>query len=1394
MQQKIRKISKSIYLTVMLLTVVTAIFATLLAPAGRVSAAGETVSIWITTADHTKLLQPQSNVSFGPDTGSASYTVDVDESTTYQTMDGFGASITDSSASLLYSLSATQRDQVMTSIFSPTSGIGMSFVRQVIGSSDFVNGPHYSYDDMPSGQTDLTMANFSIAHDQAQIIPLLQRALQLNPNLKVMASTWSQPAWMKTNNSYVGGQLKNDPAIFQAYALYLLKFIQAYEAAGIPIYAITPQNEPQNRTPLAYPGTDMPVAHQNAVIAQLGPMLQAAGLSRVKIISYDHNWVQHPDDVADAQALGVPVEPNYALDALNGSAAQYIAGTGYHMYSGDASVQTTMHNTFPNKDIWFTEGSGYHANADAFSKYFSDTLTWQASNISIASTRNWAKGVLNWNLALNSLGKPANGGCGLDTAGVCTGVIAIDGTTVTNNAEYYVIGHFSKFVQQGAVRISSNTNAGAMEDVAFRNPDGSKVVVVLNKTGGANTVKLRWGGQSFVYTLPVGALATFTWAGNPGPTPTPLPPPLSRTGWVASASVSGSDVPANALDGNASTRWSTGTAQVNGQWFQVDMLSSKTFAGITLDTTASSGDFPNAYQVFVSNDGTNWGSAIATGSGSAMTTISFATQNARYIRVTQTGSSGSWWSIHEFNVYGSSGPTATAGPSATFTRTATAGPSPTAAPGGIASIWVTTGDQSKLLQPQANVNFAADSGSNPLTIDVNEAVTYQQIDGFGASFTDSSAWLVWNKLSTAQRTTLMNDLFNPTTGIGLSYLRQPISSSDFALSNYTYDDMPAGQTDTSLANFSIAHDTAYIIPVINQARSINPNLKVMITPWSAPAWMKSNQSLLNGGSLNTSAYAAYANYFVKVIQAYAAQGVPISALTIQNEPQFAPAYPGMLMSASEQANFIKNNLGPALASAGLTTKIVAFDHNWDTPAYPQTVLADTGAYPYIDGSAFHCYAGTVDAQTTVHNAYPNKNIYFTECTGGDYSPAFAGNLQWDLQNLVIGATRNWAKTVVKWNMALDTTRGPTNGGCTNCRGVVTINQSTGAVIYEVEYYALGHASKFVVPGAYRISSNTFGTGSIEDVAFKNPDGSKVVIVLNSGTVSNTFKIRAGGQSISYTLPAGGVATFKWAGASGPTATPTATLTSGPSQTPTRTLTVGPTATRTITLTVGPSVTATLTLTAGPTATVTRTLTPGPTATRTATPIASPSRTITATATRTPTPTLGASPTAGPTATRTNTPVAPTATRTPTPGSGPVYYTVTARHSGKCLDVSGNSTGDGAWMQQWTCAGATNQNFQFVPVAGTSYYQIIARNSGKCMDVQNNSTSDGALIQQWTCGTGTNQQFTLQVVAGTSYINIIARSSGKCFDVQNVSTSDGAWIQQWTCGTGTNQQWSRTVVP
>ncbi|MDB4900958.1 MAG: Glucan endo,6-beta-glucosidase [Mucilaginibacter sp.] len=444
------------------------------------------------------------------------------------------------------------------------------------------------------------------------------------------------------------------------------------------------------------------------------------------------------------------------------------------------------------------------------------------------------------------------------------------------------------------------------------------------------------------------------------------------------------------------------------------------------------------------------------------------------------------------------------------------------------SIWETTTDQSKLLQQQGSVNFAADAGTNPTTITVDENTTYQTIDGFGYALTGGSASLI-NGLG-ANQSTFLTDIFSTASGhVGSSFVRITIGASDLSSSDFTYDDMPSGQTDVNLNNFSISKEMTDLVPVLKKIIAINPSIKILATPWTAPVWMKTGSGGnggFTGGSLNTAYYDAYARYFVKYIQAMAAQDINIYAVTPQNEPLNANNNPAMTMQSNEEANFIKNNLGPQFSANGISAKIIAYDHNCDQPGYPEAVLGDSGANPYVDGSAFHLYAGDISALTTVHNAYPNKNVYFTEqFIGGPGN--FGGDLDWHVNNLIIGAPRNWSRVVLEWNLAADPNYNPhTAGGCSTCLGAVTISGNN--YTRNTAYYTVAHASEFVKAGAMRISSNTF-TSSIQNVAFKNPDGTKVVVTLNTASSTQSFKIKWGSESFTYSLPAGAVATFTWTG-------------------------------------------------------------------------------------------------------------------------------------------------------------------------------------------------------------------------------------------------------------------------
>ena len=457
------------------------------------------------------------------------------------------------------------------------------------------------------------------------------------------------------------------------------------------------------------------------------------------------------------------------------------------------------------------------------------------------------------------------------------------------------------------------------------------------------------------------------------------------------------------------------------------------------------------------------------------------------------------------------------------------------------SVVLTTNDEANLMAAQPNINFAtgstADAGTNTVVVDPTQ--TYQSIEGFGAAFTDSAAWLLETVEPPANLPGTLNDLFTRNgDGIGLSFMRIPMGASDIALSVYSFDDQAVGTTDPTLADFSIAHDRAYILPLIQQAKALNPQMKLMANPWSPPGWMKdpssmSQVSMMGGTLLMTSANeTAFANYFVKYLQAYQTAGVPIDYISLQNEPlNITTSYPSMGMSGTVQLSLLQNYVLPALTANSISTKVFAYDHNWDTPSYPQTVLG--GLTPaqltQMAGTAWHGYGGAPGAQQLLQNQYPTLGNWETEHSGGTWQ---ADQFEVDMLEIT-QVLRNSAKSFVKWSLALNEKLGPnltqnaSLGGCNTCTPIVTVNSTTGAVTKDIEFYTLGHYSKYVLPGAVRIYSNN--TPAIASVAFQNPDGSMALIAYNSTTSSQTFAVQWGAESFSYTLPATSAATFTWAG-------------------------------------------------------------------------------------------------------------------------------------------------------------------------------------------------------------------------------------------------------------------------
>ena len=435
------------------------------------------------------------------------------------------------------------------------------------------------------------------------------------------------------------------------------------------------------------------------------------------------------------------------------------------------------------------------------------------------------------------------------------------------------------------------------------------------------------------------------------------------------------------------------------------------------------------------------------------------------------------------------------------------------------SAWVTSADQSQLLAEQT-IPFHAHPEPDLPSIKIDTGQHYQPIEGFGFSLTGGSASLI-HQLNTMERKKLLTELFSPD-GLGVSYLRISIGASDLDPVVFSYDDLPPGTTDPELAYFSLARDTQDLIPVLREILEIRPDLKIMGSPWSPPAWMKTNGES-KGGHLKLEFYPTYAQYFVRYLSDMETRGIHLDAITIQNEPEHGGNNPSMLMTAGEQTDFIKNDLGPAFRVAGLTTKIVIWDHNCDHPEYPLRILKDPDANSFVEGAAFHMYAGDATALGQVNTAFPDKSLYFTEQWTGA-NGQFGGDFQWHVKNILIGTMQNWSRVVLEWNLASDPAYEPhTPGGCTECKGALTIDGSR--IIRNVSYYIIGQVARFVPPGSVRIHCE--GINHLSYVAFRRPDREIALLVLNEDSMAVQFSVTDGNTFFTAELPAHAAGTFVW---------------------------------------------------------------------------------------------------------------------------------------------------------------------------------------------------------------------------------------------------------------------------
>ncbi|WP_419867876.1 glycoside hydrolase family 30 protein [Chryseobacterium sp. CT-SW4] len=433
--------------------------------------------------------------------------------------------------------------------------------------------------------------------------------------------------------------------------------------------------------------------------------------------------------------------------------------------------------------------------------------------------------------------------------------------------------------------------------------------------------------------------------------------------------------------------------------------------------------------------------------------------------------------------------------------------------------WLTKGDESIKLQQQSPLYFTNTPNTHQ-NIEVDASQKFQYVDGFGYTLTGGSVEVL-NRLSESKRNALLQELFGKKAhAISVSYLRLSIGASDLDGEVFSYNDLPEGKTDLSLEHFSLARDKE-LIAMLKQILKINPAIKIIAAPWSAPVWMKDNGQS-KGGSLKPEYYGVYAKYFVKYIQGMKKEGITIDAVTPQNEPLHPGNNPSLYMPSDSQKDFIKNYLGPAFRSNGIKTKIVVYDHNCNKPEYATDILSDPEAYQYIDGSAFHLYEGEISALSTVHNAFPDKNLYFTEQWTGAKG-TFNEDLNWHTQNVIIGSMRNWSKIALEWNLANDEQFKPhTPGGCTECKGAITVS---GAETFtkNVGYYIIAHASKFIPAGSHRIASTQ--TKDLSTAAFVTPKGEKALIVQNGSSDTQTFNIKYNGKTAVVNLPGRSVATY-----------------------------------------------------------------------------------------------------------------------------------------------------------------------------------------------------------------------------------------------------------------------------
>lgn len=431
-------------------------------------------------------------------------------------------------------------------------------------------------------------------------------------------------------------------------------------------------------------------------------------------------------------------------------------------------------------------------------------------------------------------------------------------------------------------------------------------------------------------------------------------------------------------------------------------------------------------------------------------------------------------------------------------------------------VWVSSLDLQDKLTEKASIPFVQKAKKKLAEIAVDPSTTCQSILGIGSSFEHATCYNL-SLLPTATREKVIDSLVNPETGIGMSLMRVCIGTSDFVGEPwYSYDDMPAGQTDPDLKHFSIEKDQTYVLPVLKSALQKNPNLIFFASPWSPPAWMKDSVNMC-GGRLLPEYWNVYAQYFVKFLQAYEAEGIPIYAVTIQNEPGVnVPTYPSCFWNGDMQRDFVKQAMGPVFRDKGIRTEVWCFDHNFNNTRFPRAILSDSGAAQYVQGTAFHHYEGKPESMGDFAKEFPEKPVYFTE--GSVYR--LRGAMQ------IIQILTNGARSYNAWVTVIDE-KGKPNNGPHNCSPTcIVFNSQTHELEYRFDYYMYGHFSKFLRPGAIRLGS-TPGDSQFANIAVRNADGTLALVVVNNGSLVKSFKVSCGGKVFQTELAARTMATYTW---------------------------------------------------------------------------------------------------------------------------------------------------------------------------------------------------------------------------------------------------------------------------